>query len=203
MKDPYEVLGISKNASADEIRSAYRELAKKYHPDNYSDNPLSDLASEKMREINEAYEFIMNQKKQGDDGGYQSQQRSWRQSGAAAHSDFPNIRELILKGRLSTAQQMLNAVPESSKNAEWFFLRGVIMCREGWLDQGFTDIQRAHNMDPSNSEYYSSLQQLQNQRSGNFPQYQTMNPSMAPSCGICDICSLIMCADCCCNSHGF
>ncbi|NMA36967.1 MAG: J domain-containing protein, partial [Papillibacter sp.] len=58
MRDPYEVLGVSRNASEDEIKKAYRELARKYHPDNYKDNPLSDLAQEKMKEINEAYDAI-------------------------------------------------------------------------------------------------------------------------------------------------
>ena len=58
MTDPYKVLGVSPNASDDEIKAAYRQLAKKYHPDNYANNPLADLAEEKMREINEAYDMI-------------------------------------------------------------------------------------------------------------------------------------------------
>ena len=58
MKDPYAVLGVSPNASDEEIKNAYREMARKYHPDNYADNPLSDLAGEKMKEINEAYDQI-------------------------------------------------------------------------------------------------------------------------------------------------
>lgn len=60
MTDPYKVLGVSPNASDDEIKTAYRQLAKKYHPDNYVNNPLSDLAEEKMREINEAYDMNSN-----------------------------------------------------------------------------------------------------------------------------------------------
>ena len=56
MNDPYSVLGVSPNASDEEIKKAYRELARKYHPDNYQNNPLADLAEEKMKEINEAYE---------------------------------------------------------------------------------------------------------------------------------------------------
>ena len=63
MSDPYKVLGVSPNATDDEIKTAYRELAKKYHPDNYAESPLADLASEKMKEINEAYDTIMNDRR--------------------------------------------------------------------------------------------------------------------------------------------
>ena len=59
MKNPYEVLGIREGASEDEIKKAYRELVKKYHPDQYRDNPLSKLAEEKLREVNEAYDHLM------------------------------------------------------------------------------------------------------------------------------------------------
>ncbi len=58
MSDPYKVLGVSPYATDDEISKAYKNLAKKYHPDNYTDNPLADLATEKMQEINQAYDEI-------------------------------------------------------------------------------------------------------------------------------------------------
>ena len=58
MNNPYEVLGVSPNASDDEIKAAYRKLAKKYHPDNYVNNPLADVAEQKMKEINEAYRLL-------------------------------------------------------------------------------------------------------------------------------------------------
>ena len=68
MKDPYSVLGVSQSASDDEIKRAYRELARKYHPDNYQNNPLADLAEEKMKEINEAYDTITKQRAGGGAG---------------------------------------------------------------------------------------------------------------------------------------
>ncbi|MFR6410786.1 MAG: J domain-containing protein [Angelakisella sp.] len=73
MTDPYKVLGVSPNATDDEVKDAYRRLARKYHPDNYVNNPLSDLATEKMKEINEAYDEIQRQRKSGGSGyGQQS-----------------------------------------------------------------------------------------------------------------------------------
>ena len=60
MRDPYEVLGVSRNASQEEIKKAYRELSRKYHPDSYANNPLADLAEEKFKEVQEAYQQIMN-----------------------------------------------------------------------------------------------------------------------------------------------
>ena len=70
MRDPYSVLGVKPDASDQEVKKAYRELARKYHPDNYVDNPLADLAEEKMKEVNEAYEAIQKERSGGGSGGY-------------------------------------------------------------------------------------------------------------------------------------
>ena len=70
MRDPYQVLGVPSTATDDEVKKAYRDLARKYHPDNYHDNPLADLAQERMKEINEAYETIQSQRKAARNGGY-------------------------------------------------------------------------------------------------------------------------------------
>ncbi|MBQ2274516.1 MAG: DnaJ domain-containing protein, partial [Clostridia bacterium] len=116
MKNPYEVLGISRNATDEEVKKAYREMARKYHPDNYVDNPIADLAEEKMQEINDAYDKIMNERRRGSKqtgGAYQS-----------ANSSFPDIRNLIASGRFEEAQELLDGIPTSERNAEWHFLNG-------------------------------------------------------------------------------
>ena len=114
MKDPYSVLGISQSASDDEVKKAYRELARKYHPDNYQNNPLADLAEEKMKEINEAYDSITKMRSggnRGNSGTYQNYSGGYSQSSYSNYSgndpSYGRIRNLINSGNLDAAEQML------------------------------------------------------------------------------------------------
>lgn len=95
--DPYKVLGVSPSASEDEIKRAYRDLARKYHPDNYINNPLADLAKEKMQEINDAYDTIMKQRQNGGTSSSYSQQSSsgGAYTGAASNGGFKGIPPAI------------------------------------------------------------------------------------------------------------
>ena len=68
MNDPYQILGVPETATDAEVKKAYLNLARKYHPDNYANNPLADLAEAKMKEVNEAYDAIVKSRTQG---GYQ------------------------------------------------------------------------------------------------------------------------------------
>ncbi len=87
MKDAYEVLGVSRNATDDEIKKAYRELSRKYHPDAYVNNPLADLAEDKFKEVQEAYTQIMNSRANGgsqggwSQGGQNSGSAGWNPGG--------------------------------------------------------------------------------------------------------------------------
>lgn len=78
--NPYEVLGVSPNATDEEVKKAYRDLSRKYHPDANANNPLKDLAEEKFKEVQSAYSQIMDmrangnsnyQQGSGQTGGYQ------------------------------------------------------------------------------------------------------------------------------------
>ncbi len=193
MKNPYEVLGVSSNATDDEIKTAYRNLARKYHPDNYANNPLSDLAEEKMKEINDAYDEIMNMRRNGSakqtSGGYSSYQ----------NSQFSNIRTLISQNRLDEAQRMLDGVDISSRNAEWYFLNGSVQYKRGWFENAYTNFATACRMDPSNSEYRAALNQMQHTRRGGNP-YVSNGSSIG--CDPCNLCLNLWCADTCCECMG-
>ncbi len=169
MNDPYKILNIAPTATDDEVKHAYRQLARKYHPDNYHDNPLADLAQEKMKEINEAYEQILRQRKNGAshsaprEGGYASSSAyesgsSYESYGASGGSVTQQIRLAINRGDISRAEQLLGAVSEH--DAEWNFLMGVVCARRGWLDEAKRYLENACRMDPSNGEYRGALEQF-------------------------------------------
>lgn len=208
MSDPYRILGVSPTATDAEIKTAYRELAKKYHPDNYSGSPIADLAGEKMKEINEAYDEIVaerkRRKKGAGDSPYYNQASDYTGPGYGSRysgSGFSDVRNLIMAGRIADAEQILDGVPEENRNAEWYFLKGTVLYKRGWLDEAYNHFNRACQMDPGNPEYRAALNQVTNQRNGAYGGY---NPSYSrgESCSSCDICSSLICADCCCECMG-
>ena len=162
MTDPYKVLGVSPNISDEELKKAYRELARKYHPDNYRNNPLTDLASEKMKEINEAYDIITKQRAAKTGSGYNSggtrrTSGTWQQGGYTGANAvlFNQVREQINAGRIDQAQQILDTVGE--RGSEWHFLMGSVYYRKGWVDEAAKYYQIATSMDPQNEEYRQAL----------------------------------------------
>ena len=194
MKDPYSVLGVDKNATDEDIKNAYRELARKYHPDNYTDNPLSDLAGEKMKEINEAYDAIINSRRSKGKSTYNG---SYNNSSA---SSFPEVRSLINQGRLEQAQEVLDGVPPQSRDAEWYFLNGTVLYRRGWFDQAYTSFATASRMDPSNMEYRNALNNAQRQSGRQYNPYHSYGN--AAGMNGCDCCTNLLCADCLCECMG-
>ena len=199
MKSPYEILGVSENATDEEIKKAYRELAKKYHPDNYNDSPLADLAEEKMKEINEAYDKICEMRRNGT-GASWNNSGNYGSSSSYTQTSYPDVRNYINSGRLDDALEILNGVSADKRNAEWYFLMGIIYSRKGWSEQANTYFQEAHRMDPSNAEFTAAVNNMNARRTYANPGYNTNGNNMG--CSVCDICSAIMCADCLCSCCG-
>ena len=199
MNNPYEILGVSENASDEEIKKAYRKLAKQYHPDNYVNNPLKDLAAEKMKSINEAYDQI--QKLRAGSGNTNQGSRSYsgyNGNNAGGNSGYARIRTLINSRRINEAETLLNGMTD--RNAEWHFLMGLVYYSKGWLQDARNEINTACSMDPYNREY-TTWQQRLNSGSYSSP-YSGMNTNNAGSCTGCDVCQGLLCADCCCECMG-
>ena len=201
MTDPYKVLNIPSTASDDEVKKAYRELARKYHPDRYHDNPLADLAQEKMKEINEAYDQIQRQRSgRGSAGGDASSQQGYRyyqqQTAYSGSPAYQRIRMAINRNDLAMAEQLLAGIADH--DGEWNFLKGTICYRRGWVDEALRYFQTACQMDPGNAEYRQALNRMQN--SG-----ETYRPSgfetFTTGCGD-NLCAKLACVYCACNTCG-
>ena len=216
MRDPYEVLGVSPNASEEEIKAAYRELVKKYHPDNYANAPdVAELAAEKMAQVNEAYDAIMNARKNGGTAGAGFPGGTGGAGGSSAgygtysgtqHTDFADVRNLFSAGRITDAEMVLDGVPNARRNAEWYFLKGSVLYRRGWIDQAYAYFQTAVNQAPNNAEYRAAYTQVSQQRTGRTAGYnysgRNSGSSCGSGCGPCSTCMGLLCADSCCECFG-
>ena len=202
MNNPYKVLGVSPNATDEEIKKAYRALARKYHPDNYVGNPLADLVEEKMKEINEAYQAIQEERARGGSSFRTS-------SGAASDTShdfggdytqnstrFLEIRRMINAGQIAEAETILSNMAEADRNAEWNFLMGCVKFRRGWYYDAQKFLETACYMAPNNLEYQRMLQKI-NQSAHNYGTgYRTSGSEHDPCCSIC---GTLLCADCLCD----
>ena len=162
MTDPYKVLGVSPDASEDEIKKAYRDLARKYHPDKYRDSDLAELATEKMKEVNAAYEEIQKIIK---NGGRQTSSQSanggaYNYGGASSNPVYNEIRIMIRSGYINEAELKLDAIAEQDRGAEWYFLMGCVLLKKSQFADAERYFDMACSMDPYNREYRTIRENL-------------------------------------------
>ena len=190
MKDPYETWGVPRNASDEDIKKAYRDLARKYHPDNYVDNPLADLVEEKMKEINEAYDTIQKERARGTSGSYGGYQQSRSQSygSSSGNANYGRVRALLNEQRFSEAEIMLDSIPPTEHTAEWHFLKGCVLIQRRRYYDALRSIETACYMDPNNPEYQQARASLKNSTAA----YSGRDDA-------CDICASLLCANMLCN----
>ena len=201
MTNPYKVLGVNEGATNEEIRAAYLSLVKKYHPDKYTDPDMKQLANEKLKEINEANDQLTKNTGKTASSGY-----SGAAYGAGGHAGsysgpeadrFIRARSLINAGNLDGAKTILDSI--QTRNAEWYYLYGIIYLRQGWYDKAREFLGRAYRTEPGNAEYAQAYNTLR--YTGN-PYSRPRQSTSYGNCSACDICSGLMCADCCCECMG-
>ena len=172
-KNPYEVLGISPNASDDEVKRAYRDMTRKYHPDANVNNPLADLAEEKFKEVQEAYDEIMRQRAQGgyqSNGGYQGGEYSYNSGyGTEQNPQIQSVYNYLNARRYPEALNVLNGM--NNRDAQWYYLSAVANANMGNNLIARDQVNQAVNMEPNNQQY----RRLLNQREWSGQRYQN-NP---------------------------
>ena len=159
-KNPYDVLGVPQNASDDEIKKAYRELTRKYHPDANVNNPLADLAEEKFKEVQEAYDEIMRQREQG--GGYSYGNSSYGGNSYNNTYNGPQDAEMqavfnyINSRNYREALNLLDRMP--NRNAMWYYASGFANAGIGNNVLAREHAAQAVNMEPNNVQYRQLLE---------------------------------------------
>lgn len=201
--DPYKVLGVSRDASDDEIKRAYRALAKKYHPDR---NPGDAEAAKKMQQVNAAYEQIKNperaQQSTGYGGygsyggyGYDPYGSSQRQQ-TTGDSYQQAAANYIRYGRYREALNALANSPE--RNARWYYLSAIANDALGNQVTALEHIKRAVSMEPDNQEYLRFLSAMEHggttyrQQAGNYRGF-TMRGDPCTGLCLCWLCQLFCC----------
>lgn len=207
MTDPYEVLGISPSASNDEVKKAYRELSRKYHPDSYVDNPLSDLAEEKFKEVQDAYKQIMDRRENGYGGGYsssqdysgnsQNYQQGYGQSPYEESQEMRQIYSMLMMRRFREALNELSRIPD--RGARWHYYNAIAYAGVGNMITAVGHAKQAVAMEPMNAEYSQYLRQLQS----NTQTYQNRGGGVNGSDNdMCDMCCKLWVADSLCECMG-
>jgi len=166
---------------------------KKYHPDQYQANPLAGLAEEKLKEINEAYDYLMNHTDNHYDTEYQERTYHDYQS----NGEFDRVRTFIRSGNYEAAYSLLQTLDRNQ--ADWYFLNGLISLNRGWYQQAFEQIQTAIRMNPGNPEYISTLNNMR-QATHHYRASSRERGSGQPD--LCQLCTCLYCSDCCCECFG-
>lgn len=206
MDDPYKILGVSPNATDDEIKQAYRRLAKKYHPDL---NPGDPVAAKKMQQVNAAYEQIKNPEKaqrqsggQGSYGGYGYDPfgGAWQQTYSRQQDTGDQYQRAAYQYiRFGRYQEALNALNNATqKNARWYYLSALANDGLGNQVTALEHIRRAVSMEPDNRTYLDALEQIENggaayrRQAGSFRGFHMRGGSCAPLC-LCYFLQLFCC----------
>jgi molecular chaperone DnaJ len=204
MNDPYRVLGVSRDASDDEIKKAYRRLSRRYHPDANINNPKKEEAEEHFKEVQQAYDQIMKEREYGytssdafsgfgqTHGQYQDEEAMRRQAAA----------NYIQNGHFQEAWNVLSSLQQ--RNGEWYYLAALTNMGLGNNASALENMRTAVSLDPSNAQYRMMLSRMEN---GGTWYQQRSAPFGGPSGNRDDLCMNVcmanMACNLCCPGSGF
>jgi len=198
--NPYKVLDVSPNATNEEVKKAYRELSRKYHPDSYVNNPLSGLAEEKFKEVQEAYDQIMKERENGYSGASTSNQSYYNDNSEDNSSEMNMVYNYLNAKRYREALNVLGGI--SMRSAKWYYYSAVSNAGIGNNVMAFEHAQQAVNMEPNNREYANLYNQLQWQTQ----RYQNTSNNYGGGIGrgynTSNLCCDLWCADSLCECMG-
>lgn len=167
MFDPYRVLGVSRDASDEEIKKAYRRLSRRYHPDANINNPNKAQAEEKFKEIQQAYDQIMKERQGGDSyggfrgfdgfGGFGGQQNQGYQDEEAVRRQA--AANYIQNGHYQEAMNVLNGLQQ--RGGQWYYLSAMANMGMGNNVNALNHIREAVRLEPDNLQYRSLLQRME------------------------------------------
>ena len=130
MRDPFSILGVSREASDDDIKKAYRRLARENHPDKFTDPAERDRASERMKEINAAYEELQKIRSGRARDTYYDNQH-YNEASSTGDDRYVAVRVHINAHRVREAEAVLASIPQTERGGEWYYLRGVTLMMRG------------------------------------------------------------------------
>lgn len=200
MADPYKVLGVTRNASEDEIKRAYRELSRKYHPDMNANNPLASLAEEKFKEVQSAYEQIIKEREQGA-GQYHYGYGQDTSSGDEWQKDTKLVAaaNYINSRHYYEALNVLDGM--SDRVGQWYYLAALAHSGLGNNMEALNFAKQAAEMEPNNRAFADLVNRLQFGRT----RYQNNGAGYGAggsSCGTGNLCCDLWCADTLCECMG-